>query len=130
MLLKTADDFVDTVCNVCAKRFFINAPDILTQKRGAQLCKAKFAAYYLASDIAAWDAAEVGRQLRKDRTTIVSGVKKAKLKMEKDTEYAAMIQKLKVQILGQIHPETAFSGECQRGLPEQQGEGSGPDSIA
>lgn len=126
-----AKTLVRLICKVCANEFNVDASDILSQRRHAQIVVARHAAFRIAKYITYWSLPEIGRRFGgRDHTTILHGLRKVERLMSADPRYAETIKRLRGQVFDHMQAKAAVSGERECGIPEQQGEGTGANTVS
>ena len=126
-----AKTLVKLICKVCANEFNVDTSDILSRRRHAQIIVARHAAFGIAKYITRWSLPEIGRRFGgRDHTTILHGLRKVERLMNANPGYAETIKRLREQVIDHMQAKAALSGECERGLPEQQGEGTGENTVS
>jgi chromosomal replication initiation ATPase DnaA len=86
--------------NAVAKKYNISRVDILSQRRTAEIVRARQIAVYLAKQLTLRSLPEIGRHFGgKDHTTILHSVRKITVLLEWDAELVADIDALKQALL-------------------------------
>lgn len=96
---------IDTYIYIVSQTTGFSKTKLLSRGRTSQLCDARFCLYLALYDTTSLSYYEIGKQLRKDHTTIIHGVNKAKCKLSSDARFAHLYHTI----------ETILSEEIQNG---------------
>lgn len=107
------------IINECARLFDIHQRDIVSDARFGFLMPARFA-LYKALRLRGWSTSKIGHAIGgRDHSTILHGIKRAEYMMERNPQFAAIVQRL-----AELKP-TAIDPSC---LPPDRGPKQEPES--
>lgn len=89
-------DIITAACRV----FGCGYKDILSGRKGEHVTKARRAVYYLARELTKSSFPQIGRALRKDHTTVMSGIKRAEWEIGLDPLFADAVNKVRLLVIG------------------------------
>ena len=95
-------EMIDTYCYYVCQATGITRSQLYSRKTHSDLVNARQCLYLLLADTTNLSYSEIGRQLRKDHTTIISGVNKARDKRKNNKVFAHLYNTIATMLSKEI----------------------------
>lgn len=95
---------VAAIVDAVAAEFRVPRADILSDRRQARVVAARHAACWLARMLTSLSYPAIGRQMRRDHTTVMHSVHVAELRLGRDSQFAHQIAALQAELAPHLAP--------------------------